>query len=159
MKRLVPATLAALSLAACVTPTVYQPAAGPDAVGYSDYVIEPGRYRVTFHGGDAASVEQVMDLALLRAADIALAQGYDWFQISDRYIRGVGGGYGPTVSLGFGGMSYGSHSAVGGGVGAGYDFVGGPALAATIEVAMGRGPMPPGLNVYNARAIRSMHPG
>jgi hypothetical protein len=42
MKRILIAALA-LSLAACATaPTLYQPAVGPQAVGYSDYRIEPG---------------------------------------------------------------------------------------------------------------------
>src|SRR6516164_7347777 len=94
MKRLLPAAFAALALAACTTPTVYQPASGPDAVGFSEYRIEPGRYRVFFHGGSGAPPERVMDLALLRAAELTLAGGYDWFRVSDRMVRAVGGGYG-----------------------------------------------------------------
>ncbi len=153
MKRLVLSAAAALTLAACATPTVYGPAAGPTAVGYSEYRIEPGRYRVTFRGGGGAPPEQVMDYALRRAADLTLAQGYDWFRVSDRYVRGVGGGYGPTVDLGVGGMSFGHHSAVGGSVGTGFDLGGGPELQASIEVLMGHGPLPPGLDVYDARAV------
>ncbi len=155
MKRLALFVLAALSLAGCATPTVYQPATGPSAVGYSEYLIEPGRYRVIFRGGGGAPPEQVMDLALLRAADLALAQGYDWFRVSDRYVQAVGGGYGPDIGVGVGGMSFGHHSGVGGGVSTGFNLGGGPALAATIEVTMGRGPMPPGLDVYDAHAVRN----
>ena len=40
-------------------PTLYQAAAGPQAVGYSEYRIEPGRYRITFRGGPGAPPEQV----------------------------------------------------------------------------------------------------
>lgn len=159
MKRLVLPLAAALALAACATPTVYGPAAGPTAVGYSEYQIEPGRFRVMFRGGGGAPPEQVMDYALKRAADLALAQGYDWFRVSDRYVRGVGGGYGPNVDVGIGGMSFGHNSAVGGSVGTGFNLGGGPELEASIEVLMGRGPLPPGLDVYDAHAVsRSLGP-
>ena len=155
MKRFALAALAALSLAACAsTPTVYQPAAGPNAVGYSDYRIEPGRYRVTFRGGPGAPPAQVMDLALIRAADLALADGYDWFRVSDRFVRQEGGGRGPEVSLGVGGMSFGRHSSTGVGLGTGFDLSGGPALSATLEVFMGRGPRPYGVDTYDARDVR-----
>jgi hypothetical protein len=40
-------------------------------------------------------------------------------------------------------------------VGTGFDLGGGPALEATIEIMMGRGPRPEGLDVYDARAVRS----
>lgn len=156
MRRLALSLLAALSLAACASePTRYQPAAGPSAVGFTDMQIEPGRYRITFRGGPGAPPEQVADYALLRAADIALAQGYDWFQVYDRQTGQVGGDYGPTVDIGFGGMNFGHHSAVGGSVGTGFDLGRGAALAATIEVVFGKGPKPPGVDVYDARAVRS----
>jgi opacity protein-like surface antigen len=167
MKRVLLCSLAALSLAACATaPTVYQPATGPSGIGYSEYRIEPGRYRVMFQGGSSASPEQVTDLAILRAADLALADGYDWFRISDRYLRGTddyygyGYGYGrPHMSVGFGSVDYGHHGGVGVGLGAGFDLggygYGYGATAVTLEVFMGRGPKPPGVDVYDARAVRS----
>jgi hypothetical protein len=154
MKRLVVALLGAASLAACSTPTVYQAAATPNAVGYSEYRIEPDRYRVFFRGGNGAPPEQVMDLALKRAAELTLAQGYDWFRVSDRDVRAVGGGSGPQIGLGVGGASFGGHSATGVGLGTGFDLSGGPQLQATVEILMGRGELPPGLDVYNARAVR-----
>jgi hypothetical protein len=154
MKRLFACALAALSLAACATPTVYQRASGPDAVGYSEYRIEPGRYRVTFRGGSGVSPELVSDYALMRAAELTLAEGYDWFRVSDRFIRQTGSDS-PRLSLGVGGADFGRHSAVGVGVGSGFNLGGGPALAATLEVFMGRGPRPPGVDVYDARAVRS----
>lgn len=155
MRRLLLPALAVLSLAACATaPTRYQPASGPRAVGFSEYRIEPGRYRVTFRGGAGASAEQVSDYALLRAADLTLAEGYDWFRVSDRFIRQAGGYGGPRLNLGVGGADYGRHSAVGVGVGTGFNLGGGPALASTLEVFMGRGPKPPGVDVYDAREVR-----
>ena len=78
MKRLFLAAAASLALSACATaPTLYQASNGPQAVGYSEYRIEPGRYRITFRGGPGAPAQQVADYALLRAADLALAEGYD----------------------------------------------------------------------------------
>jgi hypothetical protein len=154
MKRLLLPALAALSLAACSTPTVYQAATGPNAMGYSEYRIEPGRYRVFFRGGSGASPEQVTDFALVRAADLALSQGYDWFRVGDRNVQAVGGGYGPQIGLGVGGASFGRNTATSVGVGTGFNLGGGPELRASMEVLMGRGPLPPGLDVYDARAVR-----
>lgn len=154
MKRLIVTTLAVLSLAACATaPTLYQAAAGPQAVGYSDYRIEPGRYRITFRGGPGAPPEQVTDYALLRAADIALAEGYDWFRVSDRFLQGQPD-RGPRLGVGVGGGDYGYRSGVSLGVGTSFNLGGGPSVASTIEVMMGRGERPRGDDVYDARALR-----
>ncbi|RAK61578.1 hypothetical protein DJ021_18120 [Phenylobacterium hankyongense] len=158
-RRLILPVLAALALSACASaPTRYQPAAGPQAVGYSEYRIEPGRYRITFRGGPGAGIEQVSDYALLRAADLAIAEGYDWFRVSDRFVRQAGPDNGPRLGLGVGGGSgsFNRHggSAVGLGLGTSFNLGGGPSLAATLEVMMGRGPKPPGADVYDARGVR-----
>lgn len=148
------AIAAALALSACATtPTLYQPAAGPSAVGYSEMRIEPGRYRVTFRGGPGAPPQQVMDYALLRAADLALAGGYDWFQVYDRFTEGLPD-RGPRIGLGVGGADYGRRSGVSLGLGTSFNLGGGPAVASTIEVVMGRGDRPRGGDVYDARALR-----
>lgn len=153
MKRLIIA-VAALSLAACATtPTLYQPAAGPQAVGYSEYRIEPGRYRVTFRGGPGAPPQQVMDYALVRAADLAIAEGYDWFRVADRFTEGRPEN-GPRIGLGVGGGDYGYRSGVSVGVGTSFNLGGGPSLTTTIEVVMGRGERPRDGDVYDARALR-----
>jgi hypothetical protein len=155
MKRLILPALAALALTACATePTTFQPAAGPSRVGFSEMRIEPGRYRVTFQGGPGAPPAQVEDYALLHAADLAVAQGYDWFRVTDRMTR-QNGYSGTSVSLGFGGASYGRHSAVGVGVGSGgIPLSGGPALIASLEVLMGKGPKPADADVYDARGVQ-----
>jgi hypothetical protein len=153
MRHLLLPALAALSLSACATqPTVYQPAAGPQAIGYSEYRIEPGRYRITFQGGPGAPPERVADLALRRAADLTLADGYDWFQVSERFIRPSGGG-GSQMSVGVGGGNFGYHSGAAVGLGTSFNLGGGPSVASTMEVVMGRGPRPPGANVYDARGV------
>jgi len=148
------AAFAALSLAACATaPTLYQPAAGPQAVGYSDYRIEPGRYRITFRGGPGAPPQQVSDYALLRAADLAIADGYDWFRVADRFMEGRPD-RGPRMSVGMGSSSFGHRSALGLGLGTSFNLGGGPSVSSTIEVVMGRGERPRGGDVYDARALR-----
>lgn len=154
MTRLVLIAAAALSLAACATqPTLYQPAAGPSAVGYREYRIEPGRYRITFQGGPGAPPQQVQDYALLRAADLAIADGYDWFRVADRFMEGRPD-RGPRIGLGVGGSDFGRRSSVGLGVGTSFNLGGGPSLASTIEVVMGRGERPRGGDTYDARALR-----
>jgi hypothetical protein len=109
---------------------------------------------VTFQGGPGAPPAQVQDYALLRAADLALAEGYDWFRVTERMTR-ENGYSGASLSLGFGGASYGHHSASGVGVGAeGIPLGGGPALVASLEVLMGKGPRPADPDVYDARGVQ-----
>ena len=154
MRRLILASLAALSVAACATPTVYGPAATANGPGYREYRIEPGRYRITFQGGPGAPVQQVQDYALLRAADLAIADGYDWFRVADRFLQGRPDNA-PRISLGVGGTDFGRRSAIGVGVGTGFSLGGGPSVSATLEVVMGKGERPRGGDVYDARALRS----
>jgi hypothetical protein len=156
MKKLIAPILAALALTACATPqpTLYQAAAGPQGVGYSEYRIEPGRYRITFRGGPGAPPNQVADYALLRAAELAIADGYDWFRVSERFMAGEPD-HSPRVSLGFGGGNYGWHSGAAVGVGTSFSTGGGPAVASTLEVVMGKGPRPPGADVYDAHGVKS----
>ena len=155
MKRLILPALACFALAACETPqpTLYQPAGGPRGMGFSEVRIEPGRYRVTFHAGAGAPPSQAQDYALRRAADLAVAEGYDWFRVYGRDL-GWTGGNGPTIGLGIGGGGYGGRSAVGGSVGTGFQLGGGPAPRATLEVVMGRGAKPPEPEVYDARGVQ-----
>ncbi|PZQ63650.1 MAG: hypothetical protein DI570_08285 [Phenylobacterium zucineum] len=154
MTRLIACLLAAASLAACATaPTLYGPAVRPDAVGFSEYRIEPGRFRITFRGGPGAPVQQVSDYALLRAADLALAEGYDWFRVADRVTEGRPDN-GPRIGLGVGGGDFGRGGGFSVGTGASFSLGGGPSVAQTIEVVMGKGERPRGADVYDARALR-----
>lgn len=155
MRRLIAILATAAALSACASaPTVYQPAAGPKAVGFSEYRIETDRFRITFRGGPGAPVEQVADYALLRAADLALTEGYDWFRVVERGTQVVGANSGPRLSLGTGGADFGRRSAVGVGVGTSFNLGGGPSLAHTIEVLMGKGAPPRAPDVYNAREVQ-----
>ena len=141
--------LAAFGLTACATtPTVYQPASTPDAVGYAETPIEHDRWRVSFRGGDGAGARQVDDLAIRRAAELTLAKGYDWFRIADRQVEGApGGGLRPDVSVGIGGADF------GGGIGLSFP-AGGRAVTVTLEILMAHGAAPGEPDAYDAREVR-----
>jgi hypothetical protein len=155
MRELLLIGAAALTLASCATPTRYQPAVGPTAVGFFEQQIEADRFRVTFRGGGGASAAQVADYALLRAADLTLGSGYEWFVVDQRYTEQIGAGSGPRFSVGAGGADFGRSSAVGVGVGTSFNLGGGPQLATTLEVRLGRGARPTGFNVYDAAQVRA----
>jgi hypothetical protein len=150
MKKLLTAAGLALALAACATPTRYGPAASPGAVGYSELPLEAGRFRVTFHGGSGAGPTQVADYALLRAAELTLANGADWFQVVSRSTD-VAPPAGPAFSIGIGGASFGRHSAVG--AGASTTTGGDATYIATLEIVVGHGPKPDTPDAYDARAV------
>jgi hypothetical protein len=145
------AILAALALAACATAvgTAYAPA-GKNGYGYSDTRIEEGRYRITFAGDGATSPDVVEDYALLRAAELALAGGYDWFRVVGRSVdEQEKGGVGIGAGLGGGGRN------VGGGVSGNLGTLGARKFyTARLEVIMGKGDKPAdGQGVYDARSI------
>ena len=163
MYRPITAACAALALAACATPTVYAPANPNSAssVGFSEYRIENNRYRVTFNGGQGAPPQLVNDYAFLRAAEITLRDGYDWFHVVDRFGEQTGSGSsGPRISIGGGASSYGGRgwggSGVGVGIGTSFPLGGGGssgAFSRTIEVVLGRGAKPASPDVYDARQV------
>ena len=76
----------AAGLSACTTATPYQPllAESPGLGGYSDVRMEPGRYRVSFSGNSLTSRETVELYLAYRAAELALANGYDTFTLVSR---------------------------------------------------------------------------
>jgi hypothetical protein len=82
------AAVAALAggLAACQTATPYQPLRPgyTGAGGYSDVRLEQDRWRVTFQGNSLTSRETVESYLLYRAAELTVAQGYDWFETIER---------------------------------------------------------------------------
>lgn len=157
MHRPLIAACAALALAACATPTVYGPA-NPNGsmasqVGYSEYKIENNRYRVSFQGGSGAPQRQVVDYALLRAAEITIRDGHDWFHVVNQFGGPSKLGSNSRMSVGTGTGSYGRNTSVGIGVGTSFDLSGGPAYSHTLEVIVGSGEKPDGPEVYDARAL------
>lgn len=152
MKQLFAPLAACLVLAGCTTPTVYGPRTGPTASGFGEMRIEADRYRVSYQGGSGASVDQVADYALLRAAEITVAQGYEWFHVVEQFTQGVAG-RGPQLSVGGGSSSYGRSSALGIGLGTSFDLSGGPQLTRNLEIKLGRGAKP--TDAYDAADVIS----
>jgi hypothetical protein len=161
MKRLVlPVILAAgLGLSACASLAPYGAQAGPNGQGYSEQRIESNRYRVTYNGVGAPG--PVADYALLRAAELTTSQGYDWFEVTQRWTDGrpdSAGGVRPNVGVSYGGGSYrgpyGRYSGSGVGVGVGLNFSGPSATSTSLEVVMGRGAKPDRPEAYDARGVQ-----
>jgi hypothetical protein len=106
-------TTGLLTLSACETATPYQPlnTAHSTSGGYTDSQIETNRFKISFSGNAITSRETVERYLLYRAAELTLAQGYDWFQTADRYTDRKtevfsqpdpwGCGYGPGWCGGF----------------------------------------------------------
>ncbi|WP_165186228.1 CC0125/CC1285 family lipoprotein [Caulobacter soli] len=158
MKRLIVLAFSAALLSACATsPTLYAPQTAPRGAGYTEYRLEAGRYRVTFQGNPGAPVNQVSDYALLRSAELALRDGYDWFRVADRMTQQTGSNSGSTLSIGGGSSSYDygrrGGSSVGLGVGTSFNLGPGPAVSSSMEVVFGKGQPPRDADVYDARAI------
>ncbi|MES2343721.1 MAG: hypothetical protein V4597_18795 [Pseudomonadota bacterium] len=74
------------TLGACATATPYQPNIPGQQVkgGFSEVRLEADRFRVTFSGNSLTSRETVEGYLLYRAAELTVAQGYDWFSVVER---------------------------------------------------------------------------
>lgn len=176
-RQLLSAAGLALSVAAlggCTTATPYQPYIPEGARGvhggYSDQQLGPNRFLVRFHGNDLASRERVEGYLLYRAAELTAQQGFDWFMMDDRRmehdIRTVADPiYHPWWGYPYWRPYWGYY---GGGYGWRYwdPWLGDPfwyghvdtrtveAFEASAEVAMGKGPVPPGNpRAMNAREV------
>lgn len=85
MKRHIPLTLASLvvlGLAACVTATPYQPMVKGE--GYAEQKIESNRYKIRFAGNSSTPKQTVENYLLYRSAEVAIANGYDYFVLTER---------------------------------------------------------------------------
>lgn len=146
--------IAACLLAACATAvgTAYGPA-DAKGYGYSEMRIEADRFRVTFAGDGATPPEVVEDYAMLRAAELALENGYDWFRVVGRSMDVQEKG-GVGVGAGVGTGSYGRRSGVSVGVGGNLGTIGGREFyTARLEVLMGKGDKPDDPAAYDARSL------
>lgn len=148
---------AAIGLSACATaPPPYTAAVSPTSVGYSEQQIESNRYFVTYRAPSGAEPAVLQDYALLRAAELTLANGREWFWVDRRTLDEESSRYaGPSVGVGVGGGSWGSRSGASVGVGVNLPLGGGGARArsATLEIRLGEGPKPDDPNTYDARAV------
>lgn len=153
------AIAAALALAACATsaPPPYAPSASAEIAGYSETQVETNRYFVTYRAPGGADAALLQDYALLRAADLALQNGREWFWVDRRALdEQPSRSSGPSIGVGVGAGSWGGSS--GGSVGVGINLpIGGQggqrARAATLEVRLGEGPKPDDPSAYDARSV------
>ena len=157
MKRLTLSLIAAsaLALGACASLAPYGPQQAARGQGFSEQRIESNRFRVTYNGVGAPG--PVADRALFRAAQLTVDQGYDWFEVTQRWIDGrpdSAGGVRPSVSIGASSGRYGGWSTSGVGVGLGFDISGPQPTSTTLEILMGRGARPDRPNAYDARQVR-----
>jgi hypothetical protein len=81
VKRLILIT-ATLALGACQTAAPsYRAAGGPNSAGYFSAPVDGGRQAVTYTGEKGMTSAQVAEYALLRAAELTLASGQEWFAV------------------------------------------------------------------------------
>jgi len=88
MKHLILTAATALALTACATgPSAYGPSDGR-SLGFENTKIEQDRFRIAYTGRTEA---EARDFVLLRAAEIALAEGYTHFKVLGGNTSGNGG--------------------------------------------------------------------
>lgn len=76
--------LLAFTLGACASTPDYVPADDADDYGHYSTRLDDNRYRIVYNGKRSTSLNTAKDYALLRAAELTLQEGNDWFQIVDR---------------------------------------------------------------------------
>ncbi|HCX09405.1 MAG TPA: hypothetical protein DHU81_03405 [Hyphomonas sp.] len=122
-------------------------------MGYSSQQIETGRYQVSYTD---SSPSKARDRALLRAAELTLLEGSDWFEITSSFAERSEDSRsgGSSVSIGGSSGSRG-HSSVGVGVGIGIPLGGGNSGSVTevLEIVTGKGDKPDRPSVYDARSV------
>ncbi len=79
------AVAALLGLAGCASePAPYAPKTAENSTGYTDQQLTQNRYRVTFTGNSVTSRQTVENYLLLRAAEVTLQAGYQYFLFDTR---------------------------------------------------------------------------
>jgi hypothetical protein len=146
------------ALAACASTPAYGPAPSARGAGYSETQVESNRYFVTYRAAGPADAQLLQDYAMLRAAEITLQHGRDWFWVDRRSLDDAGAsGGGPSVGIGIGGGNWGRHSGLGVGVGLNIPLGGAPAgsraRGASVEIRFGEGVKPDDANAYDAHAL------
>lgn len=150
-----------LVLGGCAAPKVYKPAEN-GGYGYRESQIADNRYRVAFRmRGDERF--QAMDYALLRAAELTLMAGYDWFVVVDR--QSARDGEGPDLRAGVkrervverncGLLGCSTRSGPETGYGVGIEAGERERTEAILEIRLGKGVRPEGEDSYDAVEVRS----
>ncbi len=165
LKPVLLAVTAALALSACATATPYGPAGQGSRYGYSDMRVDDSHFRVSFAGNSVTTREQVEMALLLRAAEVTLESGHDWFatvnRATDRDVRYVGSPdpfyydrYSPFWGPSWRYYRRGYWSPWRDPFGPGMDFQEIDRYEATAEIVVGSGPKPAGdPNAFDAREV------
>lgn len=90
-----------LGLGACASGPKYVKADHADDYGHYTTQLAENRYRIVFNGGQTTSLNTTRDYALLRAAELTLQEGYDWFQVVDRETNTERRRPEPRMALGY----------------------------------------------------------
>lgn len=95
-------TVCVLGLAACASTPGYVEADDPDDFGHYSTRLDDNRYRIVYNGGRSTGLNATRDYALMRAAELTLREGYDWFEVVDRETVAltVRGDRGPEMDFG-----------------------------------------------------------
>lgn len=155
----------ALGLAACAsTSPKYLPADSADGAGHYSTKLADDRYRVVYNGDPRTGRNTTRDYALLRASEITLREGYDWFRVVDRETvtettERAGSGvsyeraYVEETSCGLLGCTRRSRPTTR----AGMEIESGRPVTTTyshaLEIVMGRGELPADGDYYDAREV------
>ncbi len=152
ISRLFTVGIATLALAACASSIpAYQQASSDRSYGYRDTAIESNRYRISYRANNSSIAS---DYALLRAAELTIANGYDWFEIvSADTENSANRNSGSSVRIGGSTGSYGSGVGVGVGIGLGGGQISSSSVR-ILEIVMGNGEKPATPNAYDARTVQ-----
>lgn len=151
--RIILAASLCLAISACASGPVYRAAQDPGSYGYRDTLLTSDQYRVSFSGDYNTARETVENLALFRAADLAISRGSDYFRVTSRETSPIAnqGTYGPTASVGYGyGYPYWG-TGIGYGGGRGYTEV---RYETVLQVQIAPDLPQDAPNVYNAQQVK-----
>ena len=110
--------VSALVLAACGGSTaMYQPASASSGSGYISAPAGNDRYTVKYTGGKGMAASQVAEFALLRAAELTLENGDEWFAILSSTTEEVAAGQANDLQARAGPNLSGGNVSAGGGSG------------------------------------------
>lgn len=140
-----------LFLSACAGQPAYREAQR-GGFGYSERQITDEQFRVNFKArGD--NIGMALDYAMLRASELTLERGYDWFRVTSREtfvdrerVSNSHIGFGTGYPYGRRGPSTNYH--LGLTLGDGRSEV-----EVNLEIRLGRGPLPDDENVYKASEV------
>ncbi|AFV00480.1 CC0125/CC1285 family lipoprotein [Simiduia agarivorans] len=161
MNKFIVISIVALMTVGCASSNGYKQAKG-NGYGYTDTALTENRYRINYKAKSHQSAK-AKNYALLRAAELTLDQGYDWFVVVDRETRvektedrfstSMQTGQTVTKSCGLLSCTTQVHPSTQYGVGMSSGNGADEAIA-SLEIRMGKGVKPASGDVYDAMEIK-----